>query len=67
MMFISELKSCLNFLYTFRLSSAEDAKDEEEIEEYETDEDVNVEEKEESPHSSTEVIDLNFTYLQGQN
>ena len=67
MMFISELKSCLNFIYTFRLSSAEDAKDEEEIEEYETDEDVNVEEREESPHSSAEVIDLNFTYLQGKN
>ena len=55
MMFISELKSCLNFIYTFRLLSAEDAKDEEEIEECETD--VNMEEKEESPHSSTEVID----------
>ena len=67
MTFISELKSCLNFIYAFRLSSAEDAKDEEEIEEYETDEDVNMEEKEESSPCSAEVIDLNFRYLQGKN
>ena len=66
MIFISELKSCLNFIYTFRLSSAKDTKDEEEIEEYETGEDGNMEEKEESPHSSTEV-NLNFSYLQGKN
>ena len=57
MIFISQLKSCLNFIYTFRRLSAEDAKDEEEIEEDETDEEANMQEKEESRHSSTEVID----------
>lgn len=41
-------------IYTFRLISAEDTKEEEEIEEYETDEDANMEEKDESTLSSSE-------------
>ena len=48
-------------IYTFRLISAEDTKEEEEIEEYETDEDANMEEKDESTLSSSEVIDFIFS------
>ena len=57
----SELTRCLHFIYTFRLLSADDAKEEEEIEEYGTDEDANMEEKDESTHSSSEVIDFIFS------
>ena len=57
----SELTRCLHLIYTFRLISAEDTKEEEEIEEYETDEDANMEEKDESTLSSSEVIDFVFS------
>ena len=53
-------------IYTFRLISAEDTKEEEEIEEYETDEDANMEEKDESTLSSSEVIDFIFSPIYKQ-
>ena len=53
-------------IYTFRLISAEDTKEEEEIEEYETDEDANTEEKDESTLSSSEVIDFIFSPIDKQ-
>ena len=61
-----ELPRCLHFIYTFRLISAEDTKEEEEIEEYETDEDANMEEKDESTLSSSEVIDFIFSPIDKQ-
>ena len=55
----SELIMCLNFIYTFRLKCAEDTKEEEEVEELETD--ANMEEENESAHSLSEVIDFFFS------
>ena len=55
----SELTICLNFIHTFRLKCAEDTKEEEEVEELETD--ANIEDENESAHSSSEVIDFFFS------